>query len=161
MNKKYLFPILIILMIIFSGCISNNGTNINNPKNDDIQLIIQMDKNNFNINSSNINITIKIINNLPKKISIYKDYRNRITEEIITPYNSSLIKINIDDFSKERLTLQEKETKEFSINLKERTFNLNNDRFNWNITGKYTIRYKYRDIEDTFYSNYIEFNIFK
>ena len=161
MNYRILFSLLIILIIIFSGCIDNNEKIIKNPKDNDIQLITSMEKNNIQINSSNINITIKIINNLSEKISIYKDYRIRITQEIITPDNSSLIKMNIDDFSKDRIMLNGKEKREFSINLKERTFYLENERFNWNMTGKYKIRCKYRDIEETFYSDYIEFNLIK
>ena len=81
--------------------------------------------------------------------------------EIINPYNITFAKVDIDDYIGNRIVLDGHEKKEYSFNLKERVFRSTNDEIRWNINGTYRIRCIYHDIEDTFYSNFIEFHIFK
>lgn len=155
MDTKMIIIILVFIPLI-TGCINDT---IKNPNKDDIYIEMEMGNNVFSVNTTSIIVTIIITNTLNEKVSIYKDYQMMIILEIINPNNLSLEQINIDDFSKDRITLEPKESKEFTINLKQKQFNLDNTRFNWDVEGEYKVRAKYNDKGNIFYSEYIFFEL--
>lgn len=156
--KKELFIILItfvIVVISFSGCISDDNTDIEKPNQNDVELKIELNKSELIINESSINVSITIINKINKKLNLGRPNLEINVTQLNNPYFISR-SITVSDA---RIILNPNENKDCGELIMDTDFFNYNDRED-EIIGNYSI-IAYQRGYITIISNIEYFNISK
>ena len=156
--------VLLFIIILLPGCLDNLDDDSKSPraKSENLELSIEMEKKTINLNSSSI-IILVILRNIEKyniEISKYFTLASNIFLNITTPEGTHLEYSDIFASPLEEYEeIAPNGAIEKSFDIKNVTWKLNDQLYDWTIIGKYSIIAEYAGVYPHVYSNQIEFEI--
>ena len=167
MKKVIIIALLIVLSV--SGCLDDptEDQKIPRAKTEDLELTLEMHGEEFALNASSINITITLTNIQTHSVEIPYVFTlaANVFLNITTPDGA---KLKYSDLFvsplQEYEELAPKDSIVITIDLKNITWKINNQNydwtnFDWTTTGTYTITGLYGGVSSSVYSNTVEFKI--